>query len=163
MSPVASRPLMADATPVSLFTDGACTGNPGPGGWAFLARAEDGSAESWAVEGSGGERSTTNNRMELLAAIRGFEAISEALGDGCEVALHSDSQYVTKGLGEWLDGWKRKGWRTTSGPVKNTDLWKQLDEFRRRHRIRTIWVRGHNGHPENEWCDRAAVAAIPRS
>jgi ribonuclease HI len=152
---------MSDPTRVSLFTDGACTGNPGPGGWAFLARNEEG-PEPREFEGSGGERSTTNNRMELLAAIRGLEGIAATFGEGCEVALYSDSQYVTKGLGEWLDGWKRKGWRTTSGPVKNADLWKQLDEFRCRHRIRPIWVRGHNGHPENERCDQLAVAAIPR-
>ena len=146
---------------VDLFTDGACTGNPGPGGWAFMLRQDDDDLPNFA-QGSGGEPSTTNNRMELMAAIEGLAKIGEVFGDGCEVMLHSDSQYVTKGLGEWLDGWKRKGWRTTTGPVKNADLWRRLDEFRSRHRIRTVWVRGHSGHPENEWCDRAAVAAIPR-
>jgi ribonuclease HI len=146
---------------VDLFTDGACTGNPGPGGWAFMLRQDD-DGKSRLVQGSGGEPSTTNNRMELMAAIEGLAKVAEVFGVDCEVMLHSDSQYVTKGLGEWLDGWKRKGWRTTTGPVKNADLWRRLDEFRSRHRIRTVWVRGHSGHPENEWCDRAAVAAIPR-
>lgn len=146
---------------IDLFTDGACTGNPGPGGWAFLLRHDEDGSPSIA-QGSGGEASTTNNRMELMAAIEGLARASELHGDGCEIVLHSDSQYVTKGLGEWLDGWKRKGWRTTSGPVKNADLWRRLDAFRERHRIRTVWVRGHAGHPENEWCDRAAVAATPR-
>ncbi len=137
-----------------LFTDGACTGNPGPGGWAFILRSVAGA--ELLVEEAGAESPTTNNRMELLAAIRGLEAVPEP----AEVHLFSDSQYLTKGLGEWLDGWKRKGWRTTSGPVRNADLWRELDALRGVHRIRTEWVRGHDGHPENERCDQLAVAAI---
>jgi len=141
-------------TRFDLFTDGACEGNPGPGGWAFVLRGGDGESEE-----SGGEARTTNNRMELTAAIRGLERVPA----GSEVTLHSDSQYVTRGLSDWLPGWKRRGWRTTSGPVKNADLWRRLDELASQRSLRTIWVRGHDGHPENERCDALAVAAVPRS
>jgi ribonuclease HI len=136
-----------------LFTDGACEGNPGPGGWAFVLRGTDGEREQ-----AGGETSTTNNRMELTAVIEGLQQVPA----GAEVTLHSDSQYVTKGLSEWLVGWKRRGWRTTSGPVKNADLWKRLDILAAERTLRTVWVRGHDGHVENERCDRLAVAAVPR-
>lgn len=150
------RGMTSRATNVcfDLFTDGACEGNPGPGGWAFVLRGPEGERE-----GAGGEDSTTNNRMELTAVVRGLEQVPV----GGRVTLHSDSQYVTKGLSEWLSGWKRRGWRTTSGPVKNADLWKRLDVLAAERSLRTVWVRGHNGHPENERCDAMAVAAVPRS
>lgn len=140
------------ATPtVELFTDGACSGNPGPGGWAFLLRHPK---SGKAVERSGGERETTNNRMELTAVIEGLAALTRA----SVVELYSDSQYVLKGLNEWMPGWKRKGWRTASKqPVKNVDLWKQLDELQNGHEIRFHWVKGHAGHPENERVDELAV------
>jgi ribonuclease HI len=137
----------------ALFTDGACAGNPGPGGWAFLLR-DLGSLEE--TTGSGGEARTTNNRMELRAVIEGLEAI----GEPAEVGLVSDSEYVVKGLTLWLPGWKRRGWRTTSGPVKNPDLWQALDRLASHHDLRAEWVRGHGVHRENIYCDRMAVAAI---
>jgi ribonuclease HI len=134
-----------------LFTDGACSGNPGPGGWGYVLRVD-----GVETEGSGGERETTNNRMELLGAIEGLRALAEPR----EVRLVSDSQYVVKGLSEWMDGWKRRGWRRKEGPVLNVELWKELDRLRAVHTIRPEWVRGHQGHPENERCDRLAVAVI---
>lgn len=142
----------ADSTPtVELFTDGACSGNPGPGGWAFLLRHP---RSGKAVERSGGETLTTNNRMELTAVIEGLKSLTR----GSEVELYSDSQYVLKGLNEWMAGWKRKGWKTASKkPVKNVDLWKQLDELRDGHKIHFNWVKGHAGHPENERVDELAV------
>jgi len=141
-----------DSTPaVELFTDGACSGNPGPGGWAFLLRHPK---SGKAVERSGGETLTTNNRMELTAVIEGLTALTRP----SEVELYSDSQYVLKGLNEWMAGWKRKGWKTASKqPVKNVDLWKQLDELREGHTIHFHWVKGHAGHPENERVDELAV------
>lgn len=137
-----------------LFTDGACAGNPGPGGWAFVLRQE---GREDLVE-SGGEAATTNNRMELTAAIEGLRRVVVA----SEVELVSDSEYVVKGLSLWLPGWKRKGWRGSSGPVKNRDLWEELDRLGGVHQIRPSWVRGHSNHPENALCDRLAVAAIDR-
>jgi ribonuclease HI len=140
-----------DAPMVELFTDGACSGNPGPGGWAFLLRHPK---SGKAVERSGGEHETTNNRMELTAVIEGLEALTRR----SVVELYSDSQYVLKGLNEWMPGWKRKGWRTASKqPVKNVDLWKQLDELKDGHEIHFHWVKGHAGHPENERVDELAV------
>lgn len=140
---------------VIIFTDGACSGNPGPGGWAFILR-DDAGAET---EASDGEPRTTNNRMELLAAINGLEQLREP----SRVKLYSDSQYVVKGLTEWLDGWKAKGWRRPRNAVlKNLELWKRLDELRQIHDIEPIWIRGHNDHTENERCDRLAVAAAER-
>jgi ribonuclease HI len=140
---------------VELFTDGACSGNPGPGGWAYLLRDMRSGDER---EASGGEPRTTNNRMELLSVIRGLEAL-----DGtCSVELYSDSQYVVKGLAEWMDGWKKRGWRRPGGAVKNLELWKTLDRLREEHQISCHWVRGHNDHPENERCDRLAVAAAEK-
>jgi ribonuclease HI len=137
-----------------LFTDGACSGNPGPGGWAFLLR---GPGVEGTVEQSGGEPGTTNNRMEMLAVIRGLEAIPA----GATVRLVSDSEYVVKGLNEWLDGWKARGWRTAARKaVKNEDLWRRLDALRSTRRLRPEWIRGHNEHPENTRCDALAVAAI---
>jgi ribonuclease HI len=139
-----------------LFTDGACSGNPGPGGWAFILRGPGLSVD---LEISGGDPETTNNRMELLAVIRGLEA----LPGPSSVRVVSDSEYVVKGLREWLDGWKSRGWRTAAKkPVKNDDLWRQLDALRATHRIDPTWIRGHNEHPENTRCDALAVAAIER-
>ncbi|MCL4221452.1 MAG: ribonuclease HI [Phycisphaerales bacterium] len=138
---------------VELFTDGACSGNPGPGGWAFILRHPASGKE---IERAGGEAETTNNRMELMAVIEGLSTLSKA----SIVDLHSDSQYVLKGLEEWLDSWKKRGWRTADKkPVKNEDLWHRLDELQSRHEIRFHWIRGHKGHPENERCDELAVAA----
>ena len=136
-----------------LFTDGACSGNPGPGGWGFILRG-GGAAER---EESGGEPSTTNNRMELTAVIRGLDE----LADGSAVVVTTDSEYCVKGLNEWMDGWKKRGWRKADrSPVMNRDLWELLDAHRSRLRLRAQWIRGHNEHPENERCDRLAVAAI---
>ena len=139
---------------VTIYTDGGCIDNPGPGGYGAVLLYGKHRREI-----AGGYRRTTNNRMELTAVVRGLEQVPV----GGRVTLHSDSQYVTKGLSEWLSGWKRRGWRTTSGPVKNADLWKRLDVLAAERSLRTVWVRGHNGHPENERCDAMAVAAVPRS
>lgn len=138
---------------VQLYTDGACSGNPGPGGWAFILKHPASGKE---VEGVGAELETTNNRMELMAVIAGLEAVKRA----CRVEIYSDSQYVLKGLREWMDQWIKRGWRTASKqPVKNQDLWERLDALRKQHDLSFHWVRGHNEHPENERCDRMAVAA----
>jgi ribonuclease HI len=138
---------------VELYTDGACSGNPGPGGWAYvLMHPASGSERS----DSGGEIETTNNRMELQAVIEGLRVLNKP----SRVKLTSDSKYVLQGLEEWLDGWKRKGWKTASkAPVKNQDLWEQLDELRGKHNISFHWIKGHNAHPINERCDQLAVAA----
>lgn len=137
-----------------LFTDGACSGNPGPGGWAFILRGGNLSDE---VVESGSERHTTNNRMELLAVIRGLEQ----LPSGAVVRVTTDSEYTVKGLREWLDGWKARGWRKADKkPVMNVDLWQQLDELRQKLKVTPTWIRGHNEHPENTRCDRLAVEAI---
>lgn len=136
---------------VELFTDGACLGNPGPGGWAALLR--HGSHER---ELSGGETDTTNNRMELLAAICGLEALRKP----CTVTLTTDSQYVMKGVQEWMPRWIAKGWRTAGGdPVKNRDLWERLNAALVGHQTQWQWVRGHNGHAENERVDQLARTA----
>lgn len=138
---------------MELFTDGACSGNPGPGGWGYILRHPASGAE---VERSGAERATTNNRMELMGVIRGLEALTQP----SRVELYADSQYVLKGLEEWLDQWKARGWRTAAKrPVKNAELWKRLDELRETHDLRYHWVQGHDGHPENERADRLAVSA----
>ena len=137
---------------VEIFTDGACRGNPGPGGWGVLLRYNGTEKDLF-----GGEAHTTNNRMELLAAIRGLEAISET----CQIELTSDSQYVRKGITEWLTGWKAKGWKTAAKkPVKNQDLWKLLDEQAQRHSVNWHWVKGHSGHRENEMADKLANRGI---
>jgi ribonuclease HI len=145
---------LSDALPhVHLFTDGACSGNPGPGGWAYILKHPSTGATR---EASGAEGDTTNNRMELRAVIEGLAALKKP----SRIDLTSDSQYVLKGLKEWLDNWKRKGWKTSNKqPVKNQDLWEQLDELRARHEIRFHWIKGHNEHPENERCDQLAVEA----
>jgi ribonuclease HI len=150
---------MPDAPPPSpadrlrLFTDGACSGNPGPGGWAYLLRHPASGKE---VEDSGGEGETTNNRMELTAVIEGLSAIRRP----STVEIYSDSQYVLKGLNEWMDGWIARGWKNASKkPVKNRDLWERLDKLRRVHTLHYHWIEGHAGHPENERCDQLAVTA----
>lgn len=141
---------MSELPQVEIFTDGACRGNPGPGGWAALLRI--GSQERTV---SGGEKLTTNNRMELTAAIRALEALTKP----CRVELHTDSQYVRDGITKWIHGWQRNGWRTADRkPVKNADLWQELLEAARRHRIAWHWVRGHSGHPENDRVDALACA-----
>jgi ribonuclease HI len=139
---------------VEIHTDGACLGNPGPGGWAALLRY--GTTER---ELAGGEADTTNNRMELMAAI----AALEALKSPCEVVLHTDSQYVKKGIGEWLPNWIRRGWKTAGGdPVKNKDLWERLAAAGARHQVEWKWVKGHAGHVDNERVDVLARAAAER-
>lgn len=135
---------------IEIHTDGACLGNPGPGGWAALLRY--GSRERELV---GGEPLTTNNRMELMAAIAGLEALTEP----CEVALHTDSRYVQQGIGEWMPNWVKRGWKTSAGdPVKNRDLWERLYAATHRHKIDWRWVKGHSGDPDNERVDELARA-----
>ncbi|WP_072326012.1 ribonuclease HI [Marinospirillum alkaliphilum] len=137
---------------VVIYTDGACKGNPGPGGWGALLRYGSRERELW-----GGEAETTNNRMELLAAIRALETLKRS----CEVDLHTDSQYVRQGITQWLVNWKKKGWKTASGsPVKNQDLWQRLDEQARRHRVVWHWVKGHAGDPGNEAADALANRGV---
>jgi ribonuclease HI len=139
---------------VTIYTDGACRGNPGPGGWAAVLIYGDHRREI-----SGYEAATTNNRMELLAAI---EALS-SLKRRCDVDLHTDSQYLQNGMRSWLANWKRNNWRTADKkPVKNEDLWRQLDALAANHSIHWHWVKGHDGHPENERCDELANQAIDR-
>ena len=139
------------------YTDGACSGNPGPGGWGALLRAMDGDRVVKEREHSGGEAETTNNRMELLAAIHGLEALNRR----CRVRLVTDSQYVRNGITQWMASWKRNNWRTASrSPVKNADLWKRLDAADARHDVDWVWVKGHSGHPENERVDALARDAI---
>ena len=139
---------------VLAFTDGACKGNPGPGGWGALLRF--GTTEK---ELCGGERETTNHRMELMAVIAALEALKRPV----EVEITTDSQYVKRGVTEWMKGWKRNGWMTAARtPVKNRDLWERLDAALAPHRVRWHWVRGHTGHPENERADRLANQGIPR-
>ncbi len=136
---------------VELFTDGACSGNPGPGGWGAILRAKGTEKEL-----SGGEKDTTNNRMEMMAVIAGLEALQRS----CEVKVTTDSQYVMKGMQEWLPAWKKRNWKTASKqPVKNVDLWQRLEKAATLHQLKWEWVRGHQGHPENERADQLAVAA----
>lgn len=133
---------------VTIFTDGACRGNPGPGGWGALLQFGEREREL-----RGGEADTTNNRMELTAAIRALEALKQR----CAVDLHTDSMYVRNGITQWLDGWKSRGWRTSAKkPVKNQDLWQALDTLASRHDVTWHWVRGHDGHPGNERADLLA-------
>ncbi|HKD22660.1 MAG TPA: ribonuclease HI [Rhizomicrobium sp.] len=140
-------------TTIDIFTDGACSGNPGPGGWAAILRTD-----AHEKELSGGEKLTTNNRMELTAVIRGLEALKRE----STVVIHTDSRYVMDGVTQWLARWKRNGWKTSDKkPVKNEDLWRELDALCARHQIRWRWVRGHSGHVENERADALARAAIP--
>ena len=137
---------------VEIFTDGACSGNPGPGGWGAILRFNGTTKEL-----SGGEAETTNNRMELLAAISALNALKEP----CTVELHTDSKYVMDGISKWIHGWKKNGWKTADKkPVKNVDLWKRLDAALGEHDVHWRWVKGHAGHEMNERADRLAVAAI---
>lgn len=141
---------------VQLFTDGACSGNPGPGGWAYILRHPASGKE---VEASGGASETTNNRMELQALIEGLAALKRRT----RVEVVTDSEYVAKGCQQWMPGWKANGWKRREGkslkPVKNEELWKKLDELLPQHEVTFTVVRGHAGHPENERCDVLAVAA----
>jgi ribonuclease HI len=140
---------------VTAYTDGACSGNPGPGGWGAILIYGPHRKEL-----NGGERATTNNRMELMGAISALEALKKP----ARVDIHTDSEYVQKGISGWIDGWKRNGWRTSARqPVKNADLWQRLDAARARHDVRWHWLRGHAGHLENERADELARAGIPRS
>ena len=137
---------------VEIFTDGACSGNPGPGGWGAILRMGEREREL-----SGGDPATTNNRMELMAAIQGLEALKRP----CHVRLFTDSTYVKDGVTKWIHGWKKNGWRNASKePVKNADIWMELDRVAKLHRIRWEWVKGHSGHPMNERADQLANEAI---
>lgn len=137
---------------VKIFTDGACRGNPGPGGWGVLLRYNGHEKELY-----GGEEETTNNRMELMAAIVALESLTRE----CKVELTTDSQYVRNGITKWMDGWKKKNWKTAAKkPVKNKDLWQRLDSAVQRHQIEWLWVKGHSGHPENELADQLANKGI---
>jgi ribonuclease HI len=147
---------MDEIPEVEMFTDGACRGNPGPGGWAALIRLVSHSGlRARERELSGGEPLTTNNRMELLAAIEGLNALKKP----CRVKLYTDSNYVREGITRWIHGWQRNGWRTSDRkPVKNAELWQRLLDAVARHRIEWHWVKGHSGHPENDRVDALACA-----
>ena len=139
---------------VTIYTDGACSGNPGPGGWGAVMRWRGQEKEL-----SGGEAETTNNRMEMMAAIAALEALKRP----CDVVLTTDSSYLRDGITGWIHGWRRNGWKTAAKkPVKNADLWMRLDEAAKRHRIDWRWVKGHAGHAENERADALARAAVPK-
>jgi len=135
---------------IEIYTDGACSGNPGPGGWGALLRY--GAHEK---ELSGGAEDTTNNRMEMTAAIEALKSLNQK----CSVDLYTDSEYLRRGVTEWMEGWKAKGWPSR---IKNQDLWKDLDDVLQKHDVRFHWVKGHAGHPENERADSLATGAIPR-
>lgn len=143
------------AARIEIFTDGACSGNPGIGGWAALLRYKDIEKEL-----SGGEAETTNNRMELTAVIEALKALKTV----CNITIYTDSKYVMSGITEWMPNWKRNNWKTANkkGNVKNVDLWLQLDELIRQHEIRWVWVKGHNGHPENERVDTLARQEVQK-
>ena len=137
---------------IEIFTDGACSGNPGPGGWGAILRK--GATEK---ELFGGDALTTNNRMEMMAVIEALRALKGPV----QARVHTDSQYVQKGISEWIHGWKRRGWKTASKePVKNEDLWRELDRLAAQHKIEWIWVKGHAGHPENERADVLARRGV---
>jgi ribonuclease HI len=139
------------------YTDGACSGNPGPGGWGVLMIARDGGAVVKERELQGGEKLTTNNRMELMAAISALEALSKPV----EITIVTDSAYVKNGVTEWIHGWKRNGWRTAGkDPVKNVELWQRLDAAQARHQVIWRWIKGHAGHAENERADALARAGM---
>ncbi|MGA1664166.1 MAG: ribonuclease HI [Burkholderiaceae bacterium] len=142
----------SDLTAVSLYTDGACKGNPGPGGWGALLCAN---GKEWEL--FGGETPTTNNRMELMAVIQGMSALTRP----CHVTIYTDSSYVKDGIESWLANWKKKGWRTAAGkPVANQDLWQQLEQALQGHTVQWIWVKGHSGHPGNERADALANKGV---
>lgn len=137
---------------IEIFTDGACSGNPGPGGWGAILRAGTHEKEIW-----GGEPATTNNRMELTAVIRALELLKRPV----QAKIYTDSQYVQKGISEWIHGWKARGWKTASkAPVKNVDLWQALDEATASHVLEWVWVKGHAGHAENERADELARRGV---
>ncbi len=143
---------MATESSVIIYTDGGCRGNPGPGGWGALLRANGHEKEIW-----GGESDTTNNRMELTAVIRALQALKRPV----PVQIHTDSQYVHKGISQWINNWKRNGWRTSDKkPVKNADLWQTLDKLAAQHRIEWVWVKGHAGNAGNERADQLANKGI---
>jgi ribonuclease HI len=145
---------VAELPLVDIYTDGACRGNPGPGGWAALLRMGDKEREL-----SGGEPLTTNNRMELMAAIKGLEALKRP----CRVQLFTDSNYVRDGITKWIHGWRRNGWKTADRkPVKNAELWQELLDATAPHRVEWHWVKGHSGHPENDRADALACAEADR-
>lgn len=153
-TPAPTAPVAEEKPKVELFTDGACSGNPGPGGWGCLMRSG-----RHVRELSGGAKHTTNNRMELTAVIEGLNALKQP----CEVTVASDSQYVIKGITEWIGGWRKRGWKNAQGKaVENKELWEALWAAQSRHTVQWVWVKGHAGHPENEKADALAVAAIPR-
>ncbi|MBU2966523.1 ribonuclease HI [Amphritea sp. 2_MG-2023] len=140
---------------IKIYTDGACKGNPGPGGWGAVLQYGEHAKELF-----GGELTTTNNRMELMAAIEALLILKEP----CDIILTTDSQYVRKGITEWLAGWKRNGWKTAAKkPVKNADLWQRLDEQNARHQIEWKWVKGHSGHPGNELADQLANRGVEQA
>jgi len=142
------------APKIEIYTDGACSGNPGPGGWGALLRSGDHEKEM-----SGGEPDTTNNRMEMMAVIKALESLKKP----SEVDLYTDSKYVMQGVNEWMDGWKAKGWKNAAKkPVKNKDLWLEIDALINQHKVCFHWVKGHAGHPENERADVLATSAILR-
>lgn len=146
-----SEPAKPDIT---IYTDGACSGNPGPGGWGAILISGEHRKELF-----GGERETTNNRMELMAAIEALDALKRS----SNVVLHTDSTYVKDGITKWIHGWRRNGWRTAAKkPVKNSELWQRLDEASKRHDIDWRWVKGHAGHPENERADELARSGVPQ-
>jgi ribonuclease HI len=139
--------------PVVLYTDGACSGNPGPGGWGAILMHGSNRKEL-----SGGEAETTNNRMEMMAVIKGVEVLKRS----CLIHIYTDSTYVMKGMMEWIDNWKARGWKTSNRkPVKNVDLWQKLDAVLNSHEVKWHWVKGHSGNPENERADELARLAIP--
>ncbi|KZM51561.1 ribonuclease HI [Labrenzia sp. OB1] len=143
---------MSSTNRVTIYTDGACSGNPGPGGWGGILRFGEREKEL-----CGGEEETTNNRMELTAAIEALKALTRP----CAVDLYTDSTYVRSGIKEWIEGWKRKNWRTSQNkPVKNADLWQDLDAARERHDVTWHWVKGHAGHPDNERADELARSGM---
>lgn len=145
---------MSDGKLVEAFTDGACSGNPGPGGWGAVLRWGDHEKEL-----SGGEPETTNNRMELMAAIASLEALTRPVS----VRITTDSTYVKDGITKWIHGWKKNGWKTAAKkPVKNADLWQRLEAAAKKHQVEWAWVKGHAGHPENERADELARQAVPR-
>jgi ribonuclease HI len=140
---------------IEIFTDGACSGNPGPGGWGAILRSGETERELF-----GGEPQTTNNRMEMTAVIEALRALKKPVA----AKVHTDSQYVQKGISEWIHGWKRRGWKTAGkDPVKNEDLWRELDRLAAQHEIEWIWVRGHAGHPENERADALARRGVEQA
>jgi ribonuclease HI len=149
-----TTPSSKSPSSVELYTDGACSGNPGPGGWGAILRFKGTEKEL-----NGGEPETTNNRMEMTAVIEGLKALTRS----CSVTIYTDSKYVLQGVTEWMDGWKARGWRTADKkPVKNQDLWEDLDRELSRHKVSWQWVKGHAGHPENERADELARGGIPQ-